>query len=300
LWAADDALAESDIKFQPGLNEELAATACWGTQQAELGGQGAHDGVFALWYGKGPGVDRTGDVFRHGNLAGSSKHGGVLALMGDDHTAESSTNAHQSEFAFVDTLIPIFNPAGVQEIIDYGLHAYALSRFAGTWAAMKCVKDNIESTGFGPCRDGPDQPGDPRVRHAAGRAQYPPHGYRLSSARKTGCTGSSARRRSPTTAPTRSTMSCGAAAASRSSASWRPARTISTCARRCTISASTRRRRTKLGIRLYKVGMPWPLDPDDLIRFADGLHTILVIEEKRGLIEVQIKEELYGISKGRW
>src|SRR5690606_37083728 len=126
--------------------EELAATACWGTQQAELTGEGTHDGVFALWYGKGPGVDRTGDVFRHANLAGSSKHGGVLALMGDDHTAESSTNAHATEMAFVDVMMPVFNPAGVQELIDYGLYGYALSRFSGSWVAVKCVKDNIEST----------------------------------------------------------------------------------------------------------------------------------------------------------
>ena len=101
---------------RPGINEDLAATALWGTQQAELRGEGKFDGVFGMWYGKGPGVDRTGDVFRHANFAGSSKHGGVLALMGDDHTAESSTTAHQSEFHFVDVMIPILNPAGVQEI----------------------------------------------------------------------------------------------------------------------------------------------------------------------------------------
>ena len=109
-------------------------------------GEGKYDGVFGLWYGKGPGVDRSGDVFRHANMAGSSKHGGVLALMGDDHTAESSTVAHQSEFHFVDVMIPILNPAGVQEILDYGLYGYAMSRFCGTWVAFKCVKDNIEST----------------------------------------------------------------------------------------------------------------------------------------------------------
>ncbi len=146
LWRAKKQLAQSDIVFQPGLNEELAATACWGSQQTELLGEGKHDGVFSVWYGKGPGVDRSGDVFRHANLAGSSKHGGVLALMGDDHTAESSTNAHATEFLFVDTMIPILNPGGVQELIDYGLYGFALSRFAGTWAAIKCVKDNIEST----------------------------------------------------------------------------------------------------------------------------------------------------------
>ena len=111
-------LTKNDIRFQPGINEDLAATAVWGTQQAELRGEGKYDGVFAMWYGKGPGVDRTGDVFRHANLAGTAKRGGVLALMGDDHTAESSTTAHQSEYHFIDVMIPILNPAGVQEVLD--------------------------------------------------------------------------------------------------------------------------------------------------------------------------------------
>ena len=129
-----------------GLNEDLAATALWGSQQAELRGEGKYDGVFGIWYGKGPGVDRTGDVFRHANHAGTSKHGGVLALMGDDHTCESSTSAHQSEFAFVDYMMPVLNPAGVQEILDYGILGLGLSRFAGVWVGLKCVKDNIEAT----------------------------------------------------------------------------------------------------------------------------------------------------------
>src|SRR5947199_3316035 len=135
-----------NILFQSGLNEDLAATAIWGTQQAELRGEGKYDGVFGMWYGKGPGVDRTGDVFRHANFAGSSKNGGVLALMGDDHTAESSTTAHQSEFNFVDVMIPILNPAGVQEIIDYGLYGWAMSRFCGTWVGLKCMHETVEST----------------------------------------------------------------------------------------------------------------------------------------------------------
>ena len=139
-------LAKNDLVFQSGLNEDLAATAVWGTQQAELRGDAKYDGVFAIWYGKGPGVDRTGDVFRHANHAGTSKNGGVLALMGDDHTCESSTSAHQSEFAMVDFMIPILNPAGVQEVLDYGLYGFAMSRYAGVWVGLKCVKDNIEST----------------------------------------------------------------------------------------------------------------------------------------------------------
>ncbi len=140
-------LGKSDIVFNPGLNEDLAATALWGSQQAELRGDGKHDGVFGVWYGKGPGVDRTGDVFRHANHAGTSKHGGVIALLGDDHTCESSTSAHQSEFAMVDYMIPVLNPAGVQELLDFGLLGFALSRYAGVWVGIKCVKDNIEVDG---------------------------------------------------------------------------------------------------------------------------------------------------------
>ena len=126
---AESAARAERHRLPAGLNEDLAATALWGSQQAELRGEGKYDGVFGIWYGKGPGVDRSGDVFRHANFAGTSKHGGVLALMGDDHTAESSTTAHQSEFHFVDVMIPILNPAGVQEIIDYGLYGWAMSRF---------------------------------------------------------------------------------------------------------------------------------------------------------------------------
>src|SRR4030081_2078065 len=139
-------LKAADIKFQSGINEDLAATALWGSQQAELRGEGKFDGVFGLWYGKGPGVDRTGDVFRHANFAGTSKYGGVLALMGDDHTAESSTTAHQSEYHFIDVMIPILNPAGVQEIVDYGLYGGAMSRFCGTWVALKSMHETVEST----------------------------------------------------------------------------------------------------------------------------------------------------------
>src|SRR3979409_2399359 len=146
FWRAQAQLRGSDILFQAGINEELAATALWGTQQAELRQEGKYDGVFGIWYGKGPGVDRPGDVCRHANFAGTSKYGGVLALMGDDHTAESSTTAHQSEFNFVDVMIPILNPAGVQEIIDYGIYGWAMSRFTGTWVGLKCMHETVEST----------------------------------------------------------------------------------------------------------------------------------------------------------
>lgn len=131
MTRAGKQLAAHDVVFQNGLNEDLAATALWGSQQAELRGEGKFDGVFGLWYGKGPGVDRSGDVFRHANMAGTSGLGGVLVAMGDDHTGESSTVLHQSEWALMDAYLPIVSPAGVQEILDYGIYGYALSRFAG-------------------------------------------------------------------------------------------------------------------------------------------------------------------------
>ena len=174
-------LAPRNMLFQTAINEDLAATALWGSQQAELRGEGKYDGVFGIWYGKGPGVDRSGDAFRHANFAGTSKHGGVLALMGDDHTAESSTTAHQSEFNFVDVMIPILNPAGVQEIIDYGLYGLAMSRFTGTWVGLKCMHETVESTAV---VDGAlDRldiviPDPDEFTHAGGRAEHPPGRHR--------------------------------------------------------------------------------------------------------------------------
>src|SRR6476619_6471657 len=133
------------VKFHPGMNEDLAATAVWGTQQTNLFQDAKYDGVFAMWYGKGPGVDRCGDVFKHGNNAGSSQHGGVLVLAGDDHAAKSSTLPHQSEHIFKACLIPVLNPSSVQDYLDFGLHGFAMSRFSGCWIAFKCVTDVVES-----------------------------------------------------------------------------------------------------------------------------------------------------------
>ena len=146
MWKERARLTASDIHFEPGLNEDIAATAIWGAQQAEMRGEGKFDGVFGVWYAKGPGVDRSGDVFRHANMAGTSPNGGVLALMGDDHVAESSTTAHQSEFGLINYGMPVLSPAGVQEILDYGVIGYGLSRYASVWVGIKCVKDTIEST----------------------------------------------------------------------------------------------------------------------------------------------------------
>lgn len=294
FWRAQRELSGADIVFQPGLNEELAATALWGSQQTELIGEGKYDGVFGLWYGKGPGVDRSGDVLRHANLAGSSKHGGVLALMGDDHTAESSTNAHATEFLFVDTMIPIFNPAGVQELIDYGIYSYALSRFAGTWAAMKCVKDNIESTASVdvsldrlniqiPEFDMP--PGGLNIRHELDQMGQEErlHNYKRGAAaafvRANGLNKiifSGGRK-----------PKLGIITVGKSYLDVRQA---------LADIGIDEDKANQLGIRLFKVACPWPLDIEHIKDFARGLDMIIVVEEKRSLIEVQVREDLYGTS----
>src|SRR3982751_6821071 len=147
LWAAKSHLAAQDLVFQPGVNEELGATAVWGTQQLDLYPQSKRfDGVFGIWYGKGPGVDRCSDVFKHANLAGTAPHGGVIAIAGDDHIAKSSTAAHQSDHIFKACGLPVFFPSSAQDILDMGLHAFALSRFAGVWSGMKTIQEIVESS----------------------------------------------------------------------------------------------------------------------------------------------------------
>ena len=146
LWDAKQYLKDNHIHFQPGVNEELAATSVWGSQQTSLFPGARYDGVFAMWYGKGPGVDRCGDVFKHGNSAGVSEHGGVLLLAGDDHGCKSSSIANQSEHAFIAASIPVLNPANVQEILDYGIIGWALSRYSGCWVALKTIAENVDSS----------------------------------------------------------------------------------------------------------------------------------------------------------
>lgn len=285
---------KNDIVFRPGLNEDLAATAVWGAQQAELRGEGKYDGVFAMWYGKGPGVDRTGDVFRHANHAGSSKHGGVLALMGDDHTCESSTSAHQSEFAMVDYMIPVLNPSGVQELLDYGLYGFALSRFAGVWVGLKCVKDNIESTST--C--------DGRVDRVQIKIpadfQMPPGGLNIrlgdqplaKEARLHDFKRAAILAFSRANKLDRVIMSggpnpkIGIISTGKSYLDTRQA---------LDALGIDEVRANALGIRVYKVAMTWPLEPQGIKAFAEGLDLIIIVEEKRSLIETQVKEQLFDM-----
>ena len=146
LWKAAKFLDANAIHFRPAVNEDLAATAIWGSQQVNLFEGARYDGVFSIWYGKGPGVDRSGDVFKHGNLAGTSPHGGVLVLVGNDHACKSSTIPQQSEFACIDAGIPVLNPASVQDVLDFGLIGWAMSRYSGCWVAMKAISESMDST----------------------------------------------------------------------------------------------------------------------------------------------------------
>ncbi|MGB3539717.1 MAG: indolepyruvate ferredoxin oxidoreductase family protein [Mesorhizobium sp.] len=294
LWKARSQLAGSNIVFQPGLNEELAATACWGSQQAELQGEGKYDGVFSVWYGKGPGVDRSGDVFRHANLAGSSRHGGVLALMGDDHMAESSTNAHATEFAFVDAMIPILNPAGVQEIIDYGLYGFALSRFAGTWGAIKCVKDNIESTAS-------VDASLERLNIVLPEFDMPPGGLNIRN--EIDFLGQEERLHEFKRAAASAFIRANGLNRLVYSGGKSPKIGIITVGKSYLDVRQAledigidEAQANRLGISLFKVGCPWPLDFAHVADFARGLDTIVVVEEKRSLIEVQLRENLYGTA----
>ncbi|KEJ89482.1 indolepyruvate ferredoxin oxidoreductase family protein [Sulfitobacter donghicola] len=293
---AEKQLTEHNITFQAGLNEDLAATALWGAQQAEVRGEGKYDGVFGLWYGKGPGVDRTGDVMRHANMAGSSTHGGVVMAMGDDHTGESSTVLHQSEFAMVDTYMPVLSPAGVQEVLDYGLYGWALSRYAGVWVGLKTMKDTVEVTSVvdgdphrmsfvTPDIDLPD--GGLNIRLVDDRIEQE---ARLIDYKRYAAEAFSHANKMDKRMWGNAKAKIGFVAAGKNYLDLIHAMSL------LNIDAEEAAR---LGISTYKVGQTWPLDMRGFNDWAADLDLIVVVEEKRKLIEVQIKEALFDDRRGR-
>jgi indolepyruvate ferredoxin oxidoreductase len=296
MHRAQKQLTEANILFKEGLNEDLAATALWGSQQAELRGEGRYDGVFGLWYGKGPGVDRSGDALRHANMAGTSKNGGVLLAMGDDHTGESSTVLHQSDWALVDAYMPVLSPAGVQEILDYGIYGYALSRFSGLWVGLKTMKDTVEATAV---VDGsPD-----RMQLITPEFDMPPGGLNI----RLGDT--------PHDQETRMINHKRFAAEEFSHVNkidkrvWgRPGAKIGFVAagknwldllHAMSLLNINEAEAERLGITTYKVGQTFPLDMRNFQDWAEGLDLIIIVEEKRKLIEIQIKEALFDNRRGR-
>ena len=292
LWKARDHLSVHDVVFQPGINEDLAATAVWGSQQVNLSRHARHDGVFAMWYGKGPGVDRCGDVFRHGNAAGSSRYGGVLVVAGDDHAAKSSTLPHQTDHFFKSMMMPVLAPAGVQEYIDYGVHGYALSRYSGCWVAFKALADTVEtsaSVDVDPHRVRVKLPSDFALPEDGLNIRWPDppliqekrllH-YKLYAALAY-CRSNGLNRIIIDSPQPR----LGIITSGKSYLDVRQA--FDDLGIDDELAA-------EIGIRLYKVGMVWPLESDGVRQFAEGLDEILVVEEKRQLIEYQLKEELYN------
>jgi indolepyruvate ferredoxin oxidoreductase len=292
LWAARRFLDMSHIRFEPAINEELAATAVWGSQQIHLFPGAKYDGVFAIWYGKGPGVDRSGDPLKHGNSAGSAPHGGVLAVAGDDHTCKSSTLAHQSEFAFIDALIPVLNPSSVEDILDFGLFGWALSRYSGCWVALKMIAeiaDSSASVALDEERVATRLPEDFEMPPGGLNIRWPDpaldqeirlHHHKLAAARAFARANQLDRilLDSPR-------ARLGIVTTGKSALDVREALSL------LGIDAP---QAAALGIRLLKVGMSWPLEGEVARRFAEGLEEVVVVEEKRALIETQLKEELYN------
>ncbi len=292
LVAAREHLAAHRITFVPGVNEDLAATALWGTQQVSLYDDATVEGVFGIWYGKGPGVDRSTDALKHANAAGTSRHGGVLLLAGDDHGCQSSTSAHQSEHVLIAAMIPVLNPATVQDYLDFGLMGFALSRYAGVWVGFKTIAEAVESsatvdvgpdrvaivvpTDFTPPPDGlnlrwPDPP-LAQERRLHGPKMEAIHAFARANAFD----------RLTQDAPA---ARFGIAATGKAYLDVRQALDD--------LGIDTARA-AELGLRVYKIGLSWPLEPTRARAFAAGLEEIFVVEEKRPIVEDQLVRLLYG------
>mgnify|MGYP001265035117 CR=1 FL=1 len=293
LWAAKKHLEAHHIVFQPGVNEELGATAVWGTQQLDLYPQSKkYDGVFGIWYGKGPGVDRCSDVFKHANMAGTAKFGGALAIAGDDHIAKSSTAAHQSDHIFKACGLPVFFPSSVQDILDMGLHAFAMSRYSGVWAGMKTIQEVVESSAsvsVDPDRvkivmpeDFTMPPGGLHIRWPDGALDQEARLFDHKWYAALAYVRANKLNRNVVEGPN---DRFGIIASGKAYNDTRQALAD------LGLDDDTCRR---LGIRLHKVNVVWPLDATITREFAQGLQEILVVEEKRQVIEYQIKEELYN------
>ncbi|MEJ2531272.1 MAG: indolepyruvate ferredoxin oxidoreductase family protein [Halioglobus sp.] len=292
MWKAAPWLARHNVHFQPGINEDLAATAVWGSQQTNLFEGARYDGVFAMWYGKGPGVDRSMDVIKHANAFGTSRYGGVLAVAGDDHACKSSTLPHQSEHMFIGASVPVLSPANVQEVLDLGVFGWELSRYSGCWVALKAITENMDSAisaDIDPNRveivipeeftlppDGvharwPDKPLEQELRL---------NKYKIYAAREFARVNGLNRIVLDSPRARFGIITSGKAYLD-----------VMQALEDMGIDQAVA---AEIGLRVYKVGMPWPLEPRTTHDFADGLEEILVVEEKRSIIEDQLTGQLYN------
>jgi indolepyruvate ferredoxin oxidoreductase len=297
LWSAKRFLERSRIKFQPGVNEDLAATAIWGSQQVNLYEGATVDGVFGIWYGKGPGVDRSTDALKHANAAGTSRHGGVLLLAGDDHGCQSSTLAHQSEQVLIAAMIPVINPATVQEYLDFGVIGLAMSRYSGCWVGFKTIAEAVESSAsvaVDPHRveivlptDYEMPPGGLNIRwpDTALEQERRLHGPKMDAVLAFARANPLDRLVFDPPQPRFGIIATGKAYLDVRQA--------------LDDLGLDEAKAARLGIRLYKVGLSWPLEPQGAKRFATGLEEVLVVEEKRPLIEDQLVKLLYHLDAGQ-
>ena len=292
LFAARKHLDQYNIKFQPGVNEDLAATAIWGSQQLNLSKGANYDGVVGIWYGKGPGVDRCGDVFRHGNAAGSAKNGGVLCLAGDDHGAKSSTVPHQSDHAFISALMPYLYPSSIHEMIEMGLLGIAMSRYSGCWVGMKVITETVETTAEIDLTDEMKPfiiPTDFEMPPGGLNLRWPDDRYDQDR-RLQDYKGFAAIAFARANKVNRITMDSPNARFG-IMASGKSYEDIRQALRELGITPEVAAR---IGLRLYKIGMPWPLEPQGVREFAVGLEEIFIIEERREIVENQVKQELFN------
>ena len=291
LWEAHDLLVRHHVHFQPGQNEELAAMGVWGSQQVSLDPRSRYQGVFAMWYGKWAGLARCGDALLHGNSAGAAPHGGVLLVCGDDHMARSSTVATQSEPMLMSPLIPVLAPSGVQEYLDLGLHGFAMSRYSGSWLAFKALDDTVEcsaSVSVDPARITVRLPEDFRLPSSGLSLRLPDQPLsmerRIHEQRLPAVLAYVRANRLNFVACDSPRARLGIVAAGKSYLDVRQALT------HLGIDEATAAR---IGIRVYKLGVTWPLEPQGLHAFALGLEEVLVVEEKRPIVEDQIRALLY-------
>ncbi|MCH1611006.1 MAG: indolepyruvate ferredoxin oxidoreductase family protein [Luminiphilus sp.] len=296
MWAASDYLSAHDIHFHPGINEDIAATSVWGSQQTNLFGGARFDGVFGMWYGKGPGVDRSMDVIKHANAFGTSRFGGVLAVAGDDHACKSSTLPHQSEHMFMGASVPVLAPANVQEVLDLGIFGWELSRYSGCWVGLKTITENMDSaisadidsdriqivipTEFNLPDDGvnarwPDKPLEQELRL---------NKYKIYAAREFA-------RVNKLNRVVRNSPRARLGIITSGKAYLDVLQALDDIGITEAIGA-------EIGLRVFKVGMPWPLEPVSTHEFAEGLEEILVVEEKRSVIEDQLTSQLYNYPVG--
>jgi indolepyruvate ferredoxin oxidoreductase len=292
LFAARKHLEQYNIKFQPGVNEDLAATAIWGSQQLNLSPGASYDGVVGIWYGKGPGVDRCGDVFRHGNTAGSAKNGGVLCIAGDDHGAKSSTVPHQSDHAFISALMPYLYPSSIHELIEMGLLGIAMSRYSGCWVGLKTITEVVETTAEIDLTDEMTPfviPTDFEMPQGGLNLRWPDDRYQQ-DLRLQDYKGFAAIAFARANKVNRITMDSPNARYG-IMASGKSYEDVRQALRELGITPDVA---AQIGLRLYKIGMPWPLEPEGVRNFAVGLEEIFIVEERREIVENQVKQELFN------